>query len=107
MADRAVEGAKAAARRANVRVVDVAIDDVGDDAARMLALSNGIGGDPDVEERRVFGEAYGFAGRDTLATRCALDERVGAPARRLGSVSGPERTSRRTTRCRRAFAEQS
>ena len=48
--DRPVEGAEAAARGANVGVVDVAIDDVRDHALGVLLLAHGIGGKPHIEE---------------------------------------------------------
>src|SRR5688500_17406670 len=43
MADLAVERAEVAARHADVRVIDVAVDDVGDDAFRMLARPDAVG----------------------------------------------------------------
>ena len=41
--DRTIERAEVAPRDAHVRVVDVAVDDVGDDALGMLAGANGVG----------------------------------------------------------------
>jgi hypothetical protein len=47
---RAIKRAEAAARRADVRVVHVAVHDVRDHAVRVLALADGVGGEPEVEE---------------------------------------------------------
>jgi hypothetical protein len=41
--DRTVEGAEITAGDADIRVVDVAVDDVADDSVRMLARAHGIG----------------------------------------------------------------
>ena len=51
--DRPVERAEVAARDADVRVVDVAVDDVGDDAVRVLARAHAVGQLAEQRRRRV------------------------------------------------------
>jgi hypothetical protein len=45
-----VEGAESADDVADVRVIDVAINDVGDDARRVSSLANLVGGDADARD---------------------------------------------------------
>ena len=71
MADGAIERAEAAARRAHVGVVHVAVDDVRDDVVRMLASSHGIRREPELEEARVGEEPLAFGGAQALAIRGA------------------------------------
>src|SRR5580692_9311580 len=51
MPERAIERAEPAARRANVGVVYVAVDDVRHHAFRMLSPPDGVGGKAEIEER--------------------------------------------------------
>ena len=48
-----IEGAEATVRNTDVRVVDVAVDDVGNDTAGMLRLTHAIGFHAEFEQRRV------------------------------------------------------
>src|SRR5687768_15234447 len=52
----AIEGAEPAIGDAHVRVVDVAVDDVRDDAVRMLRLAHAVRLDAELEEGRVLVE---------------------------------------------------
>ena len=63
----AVERAEVAARDADVRVVDVAVDDVGDDALRMLARADGVGQATEQVRRRVAIELQRFRRIDAAA----------------------------------------
>ena len=51
--DRPIERAEVAPRDADVRVVDVAVDDVGDDAVGMLARADAVGEPAEQRRRRV------------------------------------------------------
>ena len=109
---RAVERAEVAPRDADVRIVDVAIDDVGDDAVRMLTGTDPVGQEPEHMCRRVpikierFGGAHAppcsylpgkrIDHRSSRRVRCAapgLHARSTAPhpgyIRRAGPRSGP------------------
>ena len=76
VAERAVEGAEAAARRAHVRVVDVAIDDVRHDVVRVLAPAHRVGGEPEVEERCLRDQALALGGAQALALCGAREQAV-------------------------------
>ena len=62
--DRAVERAEAAPRDADVRVVDVAIDDVGDDARRVLSRADAVGELSEKPRRRRAIQLESLVGRD-------------------------------------------
>ena len=89
--ERAVEGAEAAARRADVRVVDVAVDDVRDDAVRVLAAAHGVGGEAEVEERRFGEEALALGGAEALALGGARRGACRATARGSAARAGDRR----------------
>jgi len=62
---RAVERAERAERVAEVRVVDVAVDDVRDDLVRMLLAAHEIGHHAERREIRVLDELDRFVARDS------------------------------------------
>ena len=91
VADRAVERAEVAARHADVRVVDVAIDDVGDDAVGMLAAPHGVGHPAEPVGRRVAIELERFgAGRGDRPTFiCVARKPVNpSPFRKTAAAAG-------------------
>ena len=65
--DRPVERTEVALRHADVRVVDVAIDDVGDDPLGMLAGADVVGELPEQRCRRVTIQLERLAGVETRA----------------------------------------
>ncbi len=76
IADGPVERAEVAARDADVRVVDVSIDDVGDDACRMLAGANVVGHAGQPIGRRLAIEKQRLVRRDAAARLDALLQRL-------------------------------
>src|SRR5262249_39707666 len=76
--DGPVEGAEAATRGADVRVVDVAIDDVRDHAMRVLAPAHGVRREPELEEGALAEEALPLGSREALAVGGAGEDRIGA-----------------------------
>src|SRR5207245_1259446 len=79
--DGAIERAEAAARRAHVGVVDVAIDDVRDDVVRVLAAADGVGREAEIEEAGVREEALAFGRADAFAVGGARERLVERRAR--------------------------
>ncbi len=73
---RAVEVAELAARDADVRVVDVAIDDVGDDALRVEHPAPGVGGGAQLQHRRLGVKAHRLLGRRRPPAAASAQERV-------------------------------
>ena len=65
--DRPVERAEVALRDADVRVVDVAVDDVGDDAVGVLAGADGVGQLAEERRRRRAIELERLVGVDAVA----------------------------------------
>ena len=94
MPDGPIERAEAAARRADVRVVDVAIDDVRDDALRMLAAAHRVRREAELEEAAFAEEALALGGREALAVGRTREDRVErrARARLLGLVEARGRS---------------
>ena len=82
VSDGAIERAEAAARRADVRVVDVAVDDVRDHAVGVLALADRVGREAEIEEAPFGEEALPFGAAQTLALRGAREQGVERRARR-------------------------
>ena len=71
VAHRTVEGAEAAVLRAEVGVVDIAVDDVGDDAFGMELAAQRVGGHADPNEVVRVKQADGFGWRHhSLASPC-------------------------------------
>ena len=66
---RAVEVAELAAGDADVGVVDVAVDDVGDDAFGVQRPAAGVGGGAQLQHRRLGVEAHRLLGRQAPARR--------------------------------------
>src|SRR5207237_497620 len=91
VADRTIEGAKATARRADVGVVDVAVDDVGDDVVRVLGAAHRIGRETEVEERGLARQPHRVASREPFAERSSFEP--GVDARRRPSASAPRSAS--------------
>ena len=91
---RAVEGAELARGDAHVRVVDVAVDQVGDDAVRVAPAADRVGRLAQRVERRVGVEQQRLLGRDPPAVGAALQDARRSP----GSPSRPEAYVPRTTR---------
>ena len=104
--DRTVERAEVALRDAHVRVVDVAVDDVGDDALGMLARADGVGQPAEQRRRRVAIELERLVGgrrarppatvRRDLIDRHRQIESQAAPRRRHDARPRPrsDRTAR-------------
>ena len=94
--DRPVERAEVALRDADVRVVDVAVDDVGDDALGMLAGADAVGEPAEQRRRRVPIQLERFGGADAsaAATFAAICSMVMTPAGtcRIGLTSAVGRT---------------
>ena len=76
--DGPVECTEPAACGAHVRVVDVAIDDVRDDPMRVLAQSNRVGREAQVEERGFVEEALALGHRKSFAFGSARENSVEA-----------------------------
>src|SRR5262245_36669503 len=72
----AVEGAEGAANHADVRVVDVAIDDVRDDRLGVKAPAHAIGRHAEIEKRSLAQEQQGVHCPKALAGGDALENRV-------------------------------
>ena len=91
-----VEVAELAAGHADVRVVDVAVDDVGDLAVGVQGLPAGVGGGAQLQRRRFGVEAKPVVRRQTL------------PGGGVGeqSIDGPRRRADRRRRDARAGLEQ-
>ena len=81
--DRPVERAEVALRDADVRVVDVAVDDVGDDALGMLARADRVGQPAEQRRRRVPIELERLGGASTRP-----------PARTLSAMGRSSSSSR-------------
>ena len=79
-ADRPVERAEVAARDADVRVVDVAVDDVGDDAVRVLARADAVGQLAEQRQRRVVIQLQRLVGADAAAGADRVSELAGCSA---------------------------
>ena len=118
VAARPVEGAEVAGRGADVGVVDVARDDVGDHPVAVEGAAAGVGGQAELEERRLLVEQLGLVVVDALAgrplgergverdhpagARCASPRRprsgagwaAGSPSRRPGPGRPPGRAAR-------------
>ena len=92
--DRPIERAEVAPRHADVRVVDVAVDDVGDDAPGMLAGADVVGKAAEQRGRRLRVQLQRFRGIDPPA-RCHL-VRDGVYTHRSQSA-GSEDPALRTT----------
>src|ERR1700759_4935185 len=76
MPDGPIERTEPTARRADVRVVHVAIDDVRDDALRMLSLADGVRGETELEEVTFADETNSLCRGETLAVGCAREDRI-------------------------------
>src|SRR5262249_41660757 len=74
-AHRTVERAEIALGDADVRVVDVAIDDVGDDPVRMLPGPDGVGQPAERGRRRVEVQTQSFARIEALAREDFVSQR--------------------------------
>ena len=74
--DRPVERAEVAARNADVRVVDVAVDDVGDDPVGMLACADAVGETAKQRRRRVQVELERLGAIERARRREPLLERL-------------------------------
>ena len=77
---RAVERAELARRHADVGVVDVAVDQVGDDVVRVAAAAHRVRRLAEGVERRVGVEQQRLLGRDPPAVGAALQDVVDLPA---------------------------
>ena len=71
-----MEGAEATAGRADVRVVDVAVDDVRGDVLWVLALAHGVGGEPEIEEAPLRQQPLPLGGTEALAVGGAREQGV-------------------------------
>ena len=89
MRGRAVEVAELAARDADVRVVDVAVDDVRDLVARVQRAAARVGGGAELERRRLGVEAQPVLGREARARGGVGEQRVDGVRARRGQ---PRRT---------------
>jgi hypothetical protein len=65
----AVEGAERALRSAHVRVVDVAVDDLGDDPFRVQPLADGVGQGAQLQRVSVAQQGHAFGGGEPLPRR--------------------------------------
>ena len=95
VADGPIERAEAAARRADVRVVDVAIDDVRDDALGVLAARTASAASAEVEERRLSRRG---------ASPSAPERRSPSAARRAGCRAWARRPASRGSSKKRTVA---
>src|SRR5690606_16359072 len=68
-----VERAERAELLADVRVVDIAVDDVADDAVAMAGLPDGVGRGAEVEQIRLLEESGGLLGGDAAAGGGAIE----------------------------------
>ena len=68
----AIERAERAHDVADVRVVDVAVDDVGDDVVRMSSLANFVGGHADASDIVRFEQRGAIVGGDPLARKSLI-----------------------------------
>ena len=78
-ADGPVERAEVAARHADVRVVDVAVDDVADDPLGVLAGANGVGQPAEQVRGRAMIELERLGGVDPSALLHLLRDRLNPP----------------------------
>ena len=74
----AVEGAERAPVDADVRVVDVAVDDVGHDRGIVLAIADLVGGGAQREEISLLEERHGVGRGQTFAPESPVEDRGGA-----------------------------
>ena len=72
----AVEGAEGAAHDADVRVVDVAIDDVGHDRLGVQAATHQVGRHPEIEKRCRAKKTQSLGGLEPVAGRDAIQDRI-------------------------------
>ena len=72
----AIEGAEGAAHDADVRIVDVAIDDVGHDRLRVQAATHQVGRHPEIEKRCRTKKTQSLGGLEPLAGRDAIQDRI-------------------------------
>ena len=96
--DRPVERAEVAARHADVRVVDVAVDDVGDDAVGMLARADAVGELAEQRQRRVVIQLERLGGAH--AARRRLNARRRVCLRSFVASSEPQRSARTSDQVR-------
>jgi hypothetical protein len=79
---RAVEGAEGAECVAGVRVVDVPVDDVSDDAVRVEPPARGVGEGAEREEVRLLEQAQRLVGSDAPSREDRLQDRIERPRAR-------------------------